>query len=290
MSDLLRRLQENIFLITIVTAVVLGLSLAYAASVGIGYYIRSQVPLNTSAARSAAPRPQSRSVPEASVFENIVTGAFFRGTAMLSAASGESEGTVAAGEITLMGVITGTRQTARALVMETGKEADAFSIGQSVAGYTVTGIGRSYATFKVGETSLRINVGEKSGQAQTRVNTQTTASNQKSESTQTVTLSRERFKKILTGNQADLLKYNKWTLKNHGGKIVGIKLVYLDPAKSFLYQLGARPGDILRRFNGEKLENQAKMLELYQSLMTQDKISVDVERGGKIITFDIVIQ
>lgn len=287
MTEILRKLQKNIFSITIVTSLVFGMSLAYVASIGIGYYIRSSLPNRTVNTTSKRPRSQNQ-IPDASKFEGIVTGAFFRGSPKTLSASGENPVSVNAGEITVLGVITGSRDSARALIEEKGKEADALGIGQSIAGYKVLGIRRNYVSFKVGETSIRIKVGEKSEQA---ISAATVSSTKKSAGvTKKVTLSRQRLKKMITGNQADFVKYNKWTSKIHNGKIVGIKLVYLHPQKSFLYQMGARPGDILRRFNGEKLENQAKMIQLFQSLMTQDKLSVDVERGGKILSFDLIIQ
>lgn len=76
---------------------------------------------------------------------------------------------------------------------------------------------------------------------------------------------------------------------NIAGKIAGWKLIKVSN-DSIFYELGARPGDIIRRLNGQTVDNQERLMELYMGLKTLDRIDVVLERGGKLLSFEIVIQ
>lgn len=82
---------------------------------------------------------------------------------------------------------------------------------------------------------------------------------------------------------------NKFTPITKDGKILGIKMVFI-PQQNFLYELGARSGDIIRRINGQPMDNMNKLMELWQNIQTLNQITVELERGGKIIPFEIIIQ
>ncbi|HNN59331.1 MAG TPA: general secretion pathway protein GspC, partial [Leptospiraceae bacterium] len=82
---------------------------------------------------------------------------------------------------------------------------------------------------------------------------------------------------------------NKFAPVTRDGKVLGLKLLFV-PQGNFLYELGARSGDIIRRFNGEPLENQDRMIQMWQSLQSANRITIEVERGGKVIPFEILIQ
>lgn len=291
MNEFLIKLQKNIFLITVACSMLFGLTLAYGCTVGLSFYLQNGLPGRKNVANNAGRRVQ-RNVPSVDKYYEIVSGPFFRGAARISP-DAASASVATAGEITVLGVTTGDVYSARVLIQEKGKDPDALAIGQSIAGYKVAGIRSSYVLLKVGEQTVRIEVGEKSGQATAPANTtKPVATNSKGAQVVKVSLSRARLKQMMEGKgMGAIQKYNKFTMKTgKGGKILGVKLAYVHPQKSPLAQLGAKQGDIMRRFNGEKLDNSIKMLKLYESLQKMNKVTLDIERAGKLITFEVSIQ
>jgi general secretion pathway protein C len=54
--------------------------------------------------------------------------------------------------------------------------------------------------------------------------------------------------------------------------------------------LGARGGDIIKRVNGMPLNDTEKMLEIWGSVKSATKITIDLERSGKILTYEFLIR
>ena len=100
-------------------------------------------------------------------------------------------------------------------------------------------------------------------------------------------MNRDRFLQLIN-KQEDLFKL-KFAPAIEAGKIRGWRLLSV-PSDHFFYSMGVRSGDIIRRYNGQELINQDRMISMWQSLKTANQISVDIDRGGKIITFDITVQ
>jgi len=73
-----------------------------------------------------------------------------------------------------------------------------------------------------------------------------------------------------------------------GGKIVGFRLKKVRPY-NILYKLGARSGDIVKRINGKTINSTEKLYKMWSTLQNESKISVDIERGGSLVTFDLNI-
>jgi general secretion pathway protein C len=73
------------------------------------------------------------------------------------------------------------------------------------------------------------------------------------------------------------------------GKIEGYKLYQVARSHIF-YSLGARGGDIIKRVNGMPLNDTEKMLEIWGSVKSATKITIDLERSGKILTYEFLIR
>ncbi len=289
MGEYVLKLQKNIFAITIATAVVLGIAMAYLGSVALRFFLSSNTPTVTMS--RAAPvantnRTSFRSVDE---FLGIVTGDFIRDSG--AGAPGEAGADAPTGvqsEIELMGVLySRPLRYSRALIKQDGdKSAESYAFGPiAESGYKLVGIHPEAITVEAGGSRFRIKVGEKSGEARSAA--QTTAAETTSGGGEKVTLSKDRFQQLIK-NPEEIYK-NKFSPVLVNGKIAGWKLIYV-PNDNFLHQLGARSGDILRRFNGEPLESQEKMIQMWQSLQNASSVTVDIERGGKIFTYEILIQ
>jgi len=67
------------------------------------------------------------------------------------------------------------------------------------------------------------------------------------------------------------------------GKSDGFKLVGIRPGSIYSH-IGIRSGDVLKRVNGESLDNPSKALALYEKLRSTSNVTVDVERRGSNVT------
>jgi type II secretion system protein C len=74
-----------------------------------------------------------------------------------------------------------------------------------------------------------------------------------------------------------------------GSKMDGYKLKRVQPT-NVLYSLGARSGDIVKAVNGHKIDDITKLLKLWERMRTEKNIKVDLERQGKIVTYDFSIR
>ena len=73
------------------------------------------------------------------------------------------------------------------------------------------------------------------------------------------------------------------------GKYEGFKLVGVRPG-SLYRAIGIRSGDIIRSINGSAINSPNKAMELFTQLRTSSSIKMEVERRGKIETFNYGIQ
>jgi len=280
MTEILVQLQKNIFAITFASAVFLGFSLAYLFSVGLQYFFNSStVTVAAPENRRVAPSTPFRGLAD---FEPIVTGNLIRDSGLTTPGPAEEAGQ---GEITVTGILAGAPSFARAAIQIAGQEAtNEYRVNETVAGFKIIAI-RSYSILvERGGNQFRIGIGEKSGEAISNQQQPAAAANA---DTTKVTLSRDRINALLANPQA--MYDNKFAPITRDGRILGFKLMYV-PTNNFLYEIGARSGDIIRRFNDQPLDNQDKMIQMYQSIRTANRIKVDIERGGKIVTFELIIQ
>jgi general secretion pathway protein C len=278
-------LQKHVFLVTVGSAVLLGASLAYLFSNLIPFVVADTTLASSSASGDGPRREEGDVFRPLGDYEPIVTGAFFRDSGTAAPKTGPGE--TGEGEIQLSGVLAGPPQFARALIQVVGKpEMEAYRIGDSVAGFKITQIQASSIVVERGSGSLRIYVGEKSGEA-AQAQVQAAPGKPATQAATKVVVTRERLQKAMKNPEE--LTQNRYAPVTRDGRVLGLKLFFVQPG-NFLYDLGARSGDIIRRFNGEPLESQDKMILMYQSLQTATKITLEVERGGQVIPYEIVIQ
>ena len=69
------------------------------------------------------------------------------------------------------------------------------------------------------------------------------------------------------------------------GKIDGYKLFLVNP-DNYLYQIGARSGDIIKRINGHPIDSTEKLYKIWSTLPQESRINIDLERDGKTVSFD----
>jgi general secretion pathway protein C len=65
-----------------------------------------------------------------------------------------------------------------------------------------------------------------------------------------------------------------------GGQVAGFRFVSIQPG-SIYEKLGFKPDDVIKAVNGEPVNSPTKAMELYQTLKTENKIEMTVERNGR---------
>jgi general secretion pathway protein C len=90
-------------------------------------------------------------------------------------------------------------------------------------------------------------------------------------------------------NQADLMRQARVTPVQENGRTVGIRMNGIRE-DSLLGTLGMKNGDQLRTINGFDMSSPEKALEAYARLRTADKLTVQINRGGKNMNLDYSIR
>lgn len=292
MTFLLLRLQKHPFFLYLPGVLLLSLSLAYLVSVVINYYLLTKQQDSAAVTLQPAQKPAMLKLPPKPPyedFENVLSSRLFQ----LSPDTGQKEtkeSSVAADvkDIQLLGVVAGSPVFARALIrIKENNHVQEYGIGESPGGNKILRILPFAILIQRGNTTMMLEVGADTSQPQTQETATPKEDSKPAGNVQKVPVKRSRILQ-LTKNQNKLYE-NKFAPITRNEKVVGIKAIFI-PANSILYELGARTGDIIRRINGQPVDDMNKLMELWQNVQTLNKISVDLERGGKIFSYEIEIQ
>lgn len=306
MSFILLNIQKYIFHITLGTSLFLGYALAYFVSNLIPLLLDTGVPGGelVAADRNSLRISRTEMVDKES-FYSIVTGNLVRDSAATLQGSGDIEekgmGSEAPAvarpdkDITLQGVLYGAPSFARAAFLIDGEsEANEYKIGDMVSAYTLVRIKRSSAVVKLGDQYLEIEVGNNAsgvfaGKSESSSRGSRSGGDEVVSSGNVTKVPISRDKIIELKNNPEILYRNKFSPVTKNGKILGLRLIYV-PNDNIIHDLGARSGDIIRRVNGQPLESQDKMIEFYQGLSDLEHVTIDLERAGKIVSYEVVVK
>ena len=211
----------------------------------------------------------------------------------IDTSTGESSSAPSANltELTLLGTITGPWRIARAMIKKRGeKEAGIFALSKindditsDVYGYKLSKIRDTVVFLESGSEKYELNLYEKK-----TLGGDKSTSSKFSGNTVNKTLSRSELQQIASGKLDNATRGLRAGPYRLNGKIVGYRLIRVRPY-NILYKMGARSGDIVKRVNGKALDSTEKLMQMWTSLKTESKITVDLERGGKVMTFDYSI-
>lgn len=90
-------------------------------------------------------------------------------------------------------------------------------------------------------------------------------------------------------NQAELMRQARIIPVQENGRTVGVRLMGIRP-DTLLGVLGMQDNDRLQTINGFEVANPEKALEAYARLRTADKLTIQVNRGGKNMNLDYNIK
>ncbi|GBF49070.1 type II secretory pathway protein C [Leptospira ryugenii] len=302
MNAFLNQIQNNKFLTLIPPVFLFSFSLAYLFRLLLLLIFSTETGINL----SSLPKPKlakQEVILAVNTYEDMVSGNLIRGVLFdpNQAQAGDAQSNVDpeiaqdngdADQLLVTGTISGHWSFARVTVREkSANDSEEFAIGEMVAGYKVQDIQPHYVVLKKGGLSLKVNIGETPAQAKERLRPKTeTGEASPLPSSQTVqkVLSREDVNRKLKDPNT-IYKNARFGPHLVDGKIEGYKLYQVAKDHVF-YSLGARSGDIIRRVNGMPLNETEKMLEIWGSVKQASKITVDLERQGKIITYEFIIR
>jgi general secretion pathway protein C len=188
------------------------------------------------------------------------------------------------GDLQLLGTISGPASIARILIKKKQeKDAQIFKLWDDVYGYKLVRIDNSKIYLKKDKNTQILDMYPKEEKIQ---QTALSAAGISGNSKNSQTISRSEIQQKVLNNIDNALEGLRAGPNTVNGNIEGYKLFRVSP-NNILYKLGARSGDIARRINGHPIDSTEKLLGLWKSIQGDSKITVDLERGGKLLTFEL---
>lgn len=96
----------------------------------------------------------------------------------------------------------------------------------------------------------------------------------------------ERFRAEVSRNLSDVVAMS---IYREGGQVLGYKIRPGRDAEKFK-SLGLQTDDIITAVNGTPLTNPAKIMEVYKNMGNTTSASLEIKRGGSVMTVDVVLQ
>jgi len=233
---------------------------------------------------SQAPRQSQRQARRASAFNDyrtIIDSTFFRvasgeGPQGLSVQAGPA---VSDTDLQLMGTISGPWQMARALIKKKSEpEAKIYRMGSDVFGFKVTGIFTSKVHLKLNKDIRILDMYADKEKEQAKSGQPLLAAAAAGRNSVKQNLSRSELQQKVLKNMDTALQGMRAGPYRVDGKVEGYKIFRIRPY-NILYKLGARPGDIVTRVNGHPINSTEKLYQLWESVKTDARITVDLERN-----------
>jgi general secretion pathway protein C len=231
--------------------------------------------------RAAAQQAPARSYED---YKSILDSGFFR-IAGTDSAAGNAPGSSAISDLQLLGTISGPPSIARALIKKnTEKDPVIFRLYSAVYGYKLVAIDNTKVYLKSSERVEIIDMFATQGTDAS--GKPVSPAGQEGKIKQTI--SRAELQQKVLNNMDNALQGLRAGPHRVDGKIQGYKLFRVQP-NSILYRLGARNGDIVMRVNGHPVDSTEKLYKMWQNIQGESKITVDLDRGGKLINYDFSI-
>jgi len=215
----------------------------------------------------------------------LVESGFFR-AASSNAADSTEDISSAINDFKLIGTVTGPPAIMRALIIKKGeKQPEVFKLGKDVYGFTLSGIDSSKIILKKNNETYTLNLHEKKNISPTD---KAGSGEAPSGGVVKKNISRAEMQQKVMNDIDNAMQGIQAGPHRVNGQIEGFKLIRIRPY-NILYEYGIRSGDIIKRINGKKVDSTEKLFNMWQGMKNESKMAIDVERNGKIITFEVNI-
>ncbi len=223
-------------------------------------------------------------------YRPIVDSTFFRVAQPMSVSSSapaQSAPAVSESELVLLGTISGPPDVSRALIKKkSDPEAKVYGMWKDVYGYRIVRITESKVHLKIGKEIRILDMYADLQNDQQKPAAQAAGPAQQSNLKQN--LSRSELQQKVLKNIDNALQGVRAGPYRVDGKIEGYKIFRIRPY-NVLYKLGARPGDIIKRINNNPVNSTEKLYQIWESVKTDSRITVDLERGGQMLKYEFNI-
>jgi type II secretory pathway component PulC len=191
-------------------------------------------------------------------------------------------------ELKLIGTITGAPAITRALILKKGEPMpQVFKLWNDVYGFKLTQIDASKVFLKKNNQTYTLNLYEKKEFANSPIQQNNIDTSEGSLIKKNISRA-EMQQKIMNNLDNAMQGITAGPAKNQDGQIDGFKLMRVRP-NNILYEYGMRSGDTIKRKKKKKTDSAEKMFNMWQCMKHESKMVVDVERDGKIMTFELNI-
>lgn len=283
-------------------AVILGLSLARVGHSVVLYSVSKSTPLPPPRAAVAQTNPSDQMFADPSV---TVGGALFQKAGENVAATAAAVVEQPTKPFKLTATLEGSADIARALIEVQGEGIREYCAASNgcrkkekececvVQNATIVSIAQEHIWIKMNQSRLKLKIGQSTtdlaAQAAAAPAAGTPAAPTGGNQVISKVISREEVNKNILGNPAKIYEGAQFGPHLVNGKIEGYKIARVNDDHVFA-KLGARSGDIIRKVNGYGLSDTERMLDLWKAVKTAPEIKIELERDGKIITYDFQIR
>ncbi|MBV6492219.1 MAG: hypothetical protein LDLANPLL_00211 [Turneriella sp.] len=284
-------------------AVLVGLGLARLTHSSILYFVTKSLPL-------PAPRAlQQNNETNAPAFMDptiTVGGALFQRLGETAVAGAPTTVEQPAKPFKLTATLEGPVDIARALIEVQGEGIREYCAASSacrkkdrececvVQNATIISIAQEYIWIKMNQSRYKLKIGQSTTDLIQQAEQQAAAKPAAAQGVSTgqvisKVISREEVNKNILGNPAKIYEGAQFGPHLVNGKIEGYKIARVNDNHIFA-KLGAKSGDIIRKVNGYGLNDTERMFELWKAIRTAPEVKIELERDGKIITYDFQIR
>jgi general secretion pathway protein C len=183
-------------------------------------------------------------------------------------------------EFSLLGTITANPAYARALIKKRSENnSKVFAVNEDVFGYKLVRISDTAVYLKQGDKTTTLSMIEKKDAAPGQPPSSGAGEKVKK------TLSKSEMLERTQKNMDTLIIGLKAAPHVVNGKFEGYRLFSV-PTNNYLYTLGARNGDIIKRINGHPIDSTEKLMKIWTTLPQETRVLLDIDRGGNTVTYD----
>jgi len=224
-------------------------------------------------------------------YNDVIESGFFK-IADVSGPEGVSASSAAVEELTLLGTITGPQNIARAMISKKGEQNPKIfalyrvsnDVTNDVYGYKLVGITDKTVYILVGNEKKALELyPKKSAEAGGKSGITEVKGNYIKQ-----TLSRAEIRQKVLNNMDNALNGLRAGPYRVNGQVQGFQLIQIRPF-NILYKFGARSGDVVKRINGHSLDSTEKLYQMWESLKSETRVTIDLERNNQVMTFDFNI-
>lgn len=229
--------------------------------------------------------PTSKSLKSFNEYQSMLDSNFFKIATVNSAGVAALSSEI--NELVVLGTISGPPSIARALIKKQSESsAKIYKIGMDVYGFKLIKIDNAKVYLKQGDKVEIIDMFAKEKSSSTIPAQQSIQ--QSSPNRIVKSISKAEVQQKVFNNLDNALNGVRAGPYRVGGKIEGFKLFSVAPF-NILYSMGARSGDIVKRINGQPIDSTEKLMKMWETLKTDSRFVIELERSGQMITYDLNI-